>query len=182
MLQRTELYRTNDWTRSEVLLLSNMSCSNCFGLGKVRIDAITDAPCNCVLRNIFRRCYSRYKEIEEGKSNIRSSTFKINSLNTHRIRCYSFKNLEYSADFVLVAKKSLKPIDYSIFEYFFLQERTWIYCSRKVGMHRGEFWHHVYRIEKILGTVFRSLRPFPLYPVDEYFNEIPLVHPLDRNN
>ena len=37
-------------------------------------------------------------------------------------------------------------------------------------MERGSFFHTVYRIEQKLGRVFRELKPYSLYPLDEYFN------------
>jgi hypothetical protein len=46
----------------------------------------------------------------------------------------------------------------------------WKLCSRKLGIDRGNFFHAVYRIEQKLGRVFRELEPYPLFPVDEYFN------------
>jgi hypothetical protein len=36
-------------------------------------------------------------------------------------------------------------------------------------MDRGSFYHEVYRIEVQLGKVFRTLRPYALHPVEEYF-------------
>jgi hypothetical protein len=45
----------------------------------------------------------------------------------------------------------------------------WKLCSRKLGIDRGNFFHAIYRIEQKLGRVFRELQPYPLFPVDEYF-------------
>jgi hypothetical protein len=39
-----------------------------------------------------------------------------------------------------------------------------------LGMNRGNFFHAVYRIEQKLGRVFRELQPYPLFPLDDYFN------------
>jgi hypothetical protein len=36
-------------------------------------------------------------------------------------------------------------------------------------MDRGNFFHAIYRIERTLGKTFAELRPYPLYPLDEYF-------------
>lgn len=38
-----------------------------------------------------------------------------------------------------------------------------------MGIDRGVFFHALYRIQQKLGRVFREIRPFSLYPVDEYF-------------
>ena len=37
-------------------------------------------------------------------------------------------------------------------------------------MSRGNFFHAVYRIEQKLGRMFRELQPYPLFPLDDYFN------------
>ena len=37
-------------------------------------------------------------------------------------------------------------------------------------MDRGNFFHAVYRIEQKLGKVFRELKPYALFPLDEYFH------------
>jgi hypothetical protein len=36
-------------------------------------------------------------------------------------------------------------------------------------MDRGNFFHAIYRIERILGRAFSEIQPYPLYPLDEYF-------------
>jgi hypothetical protein len=36
-------------------------------------------------------------------------------------------------------------------------------------MDKGDFFHRVYRIEEQLGRVFRDLKPYPLFPLYEYF-------------
>ena len=36
-------------------------------------------------------------------------------------------------------------------------------------MDRGNFFHAIYRIERTLGRAFSEIRPYPLYPLDEYF-------------
>jgi hypothetical protein len=37
-------------------------------------------------------------------------------------------------------------------------------------MDRGNFFHSVYRIEQKLGRMFRELKPYPLFPLDDYFH------------
>jgi len=46
----------------------------------------------------------------------------------------------------------------------------WRLCTRRLGMDRGNFFHMVYRIEQKLGRAFRELKPYALYPLDEYFH------------
>jgi hypothetical protein len=80
------------------------------------------------------------------------------------------KDEEYIADFSLVAKRNLDEDEYQLFRYHFLLGADWRLCSRKLHLDRGTFFHVVYRIEEKLGRVFRELKPYPLYPLDEYYH------------
>ncbi len=80
------------------------------------------------------------------------------------------KDEEYVADFCLVSRRALGEDEYRIFNYHFLLGADWKLCCRKLKIDRGNFFHAVYRIEQKLGRVFRELKPYPLYPLDEYFN------------
>jgi hypothetical protein len=83
---------------------------------------------------------------------------------------YGRKDEEYCADFYLVSKRYLDEEEFRIFRYHFLLGADWRLCCRKLGIDRGNFFHSIYRIEQKLGRVFRDLKPYGLYPVDEYFN------------
>jgi hypothetical protein len=74
------------------------------------------------------------------------------------------------ADFCLVSRRNLSEIEHQLFRYHFLLGADWTLCTRKLGMNRGNFFHAVYRIEQKLGRVFRELQPYPLFPLDDYFN------------
>lgn len=83
--------------------------------------------------------------------------------------CWGMKDEEYIADFCLVSRRSLDEFEYTIFRYHFLLGADWKLCCRRLNIDRGNFFHHVYRIEQKLGRVYRELRPHALFPVDEYF-------------
>ena len=83
---------------------------------------------------------------------------------------WSRKNEEYAADFCLVAKRNLTESEYRILRYHFLLGADWKLCCEKLKVDRGTFFHMVYRIQQKLGRVYRELEPYPLFPVDEYFN------------
>ena len=74
------------------------------------------------------------------------------------------------ADFCLVSRRVLDEQQYKIFKYHYLLGADWKLCCRKLGMERGAFFHEAYRIEQKLGRTFRELKPFALYPLDEYFS------------
>jgi hypothetical protein len=80
------------------------------------------------------------------------------------------KNEEYIADFLLVTQKTLEPFEYQIFKFHYVLGASWSLCARRLGVDRGIFFHAVYRIQEKLGRTFRELRPYALFPIDEYFN------------
>jgi hypothetical protein len=86
------------------------------------------------------------------------------------------KDEEYLADFVLVAKRALTRKEHQLFRYHYLLGADWRLCCRQLKMEKGLFFHAIYRIEQKLGRIFRELQPYPLYPLDEYFNGVTLEH------
>jgi hypothetical protein len=99
------------------------------------------------------------------------------------------KDEEYIADFELIARRSLDDYENRLFRYHFLLGAGWRLCTRKLELDRGNFYHAVYRIEQKLGRAFRETLPYPLFPLDEYFNGAsrigppkmpPKVEPIDR--
>ena len=62
-----------------------------------------------------------------------------------------------------------EDFDYRLFRYHYLLGADWRLCCQRLGLVRGNFFHHTYEIESRLGRVFAELTPYPLYPVAEYF-------------
>jgi hypothetical protein len=60
-------------------------------------------------------------------------------------------------------------MEYKVFRFHFLLGADWRLCCRKLNLDRGNFFHTVYRIQQKLGKVFRELKPYALFPLDEYF-------------
>jgi len=84
-------------------------------------------------------------------------------------RFYGRKIEEYMADFCCVSKRTLDQAQYRLFRYHYLLGADWKLCCRILKMDRGDFFHKVYKIEELLGRTFRELRPYPLFPLYEYF-------------
>jgi hypothetical protein len=82
---------------------------------------------------------------------------------------YGRKDEEYAADFCLVSRRTLDEAEYRVFKFHFLLGADWKLCCRRLNIDRGNFFHTVYRIDQKLGRVFRELKPYGLYPLDEYF-------------
>ncbi len=157
------------WNRSETIALAKQNCAQCQGVGlRCSTKTGTDVPCGCVLRSIFRACYSRFRQCVEKEKHISQARLAIIGGKDRR-QVWGRRDEEYIADFSLVAKRVLNEDEYKIFRFHFLLGADWRLCCRQLKMDRGSFFHEVYRIQQKLGRVFRELEPYALYPLDEYF-------------
>lgn len=73
------------------------------------------------------------------------------------------------ADFCLVSRRVLNGLDHEVFRCHFLLGGDWRLCCRQLGIDRGTVFHTIYRIEQQLGRAFAELKPYSLWPLDEYF-------------
>jgi hypothetical protein len=158
-----------DWNRSETIALAKESCTQCQGVG-LRDSGRkgSEAPCNCVLRSIFRACYARFRYCIEKEKHVSHARLAIISGNERR-QVWGRRDEEYIADFCLVSKRFLDESEHKLFRFHFLLGADWKLCCRQMKMDRGSFFHEVYRIEQKLGRIYRELEPYALYPLDEYF-------------
>ncbi len=156
------------WNRSQTIGLAKASCTACEGLGVRILHKGKEAPCNCVFRAVFRACYRRFREcVINGE---RTSTVSLEFCRGRDgRRVFARKREEYMADFCLVSRRVLTEADYRVFRFHFLLGADWKLCCRRLNMDRGNFFHAVYRIEQRLGRAFAELKPYALYPLDEYF-------------
>jgi hypothetical protein len=145
------------------------NCSQCHGSGLRLAKKGALSPCNCVLRSIFRICYNRFIRCVTQERHLSRISIEP-SLGRQRAGTWGRKDEEYIADFCLVARRTLDEEEHRLFRYHFLLGADWKLCSRKLGIERGNFFHAVYRVEQKLGRVLRELEPYPLFPLDEYFN------------
>ena len=157
------------WTRTDTLALALLRCVCCHGMGLRATRGGRMAPCNCVLRAIFRACYNRFRECVEKEKNLTRVSLDVSARTCRRVT-WSRKTEEYIVDFQLVSRRALTPEEYRIFNYHFLLGADWKLCTRKLKMDRGAFFHQVYQIEQKLGRVYRELEPYALFPLDEYFH------------
>jgi hypothetical protein len=160
-----------EWTRSETLALAQQSCTLCHGLGLRQGRSEASPPCPCVFRAIFRTCYAKFRECANKEPRISQISLEANP-GQQRKCVFGLKNEEYAADFCLVSRRVLSPEDYRIFKFHFLLGADWKLCCRRLGMDRGSFYHAIYRIQEKLGRIYRELRPYALFPLDEYFHGV----------
>lgn len=158
-----------EWSRSDTLALAMHNCSQCHGSGLRLARKGALSPCNCVLRSIFRVCHARFVRCITQERHLSKISLEP-SAGRKRPATWGRKDEEFIADFCLVARRALSEEEHRLFRYHFLLGADWKLCSRKLGMDRGTFFHAVYRVEQKLGRVFRELEPYPLFPLDEYFN------------
>lgn len=158
------------WDRSKTLAIAAVGCVHCMGLGLKGMGRRGEMqPCGCVLRKAFNSVLGRYRYIQAHQERVSSCTPTIMKHGREQKRVWSRKNEEFCADFYLVSKRSLQGQEWKIFELHMLGGNDWRYCTRILGMDRGNFFHSVYRIQQKLGRIFMELRPYALFPIDEYF-------------
>lgn len=158
------------WNRSETIALAKESCAQCHGIGLRGGNGRngSEAPCNCVLRKIFRLCYARFRYCNEKEKHISQARLAIVAGKDRR-QVWGRADEEFIADFCLISRRFLDESQYTIFKFHFLLGADWKLCCRRLHMNRGSFFHEVYRIQQKLGRIFRELEPYSLFPLDEYF-------------
>jgi len=159
------------WGRSRLIGLAKARCRLCDGVGWRVVHKHRSTACYCVMRAIFRACFNRYRECQAKSGHISSVSLEYSGGKEGK-RSYARKREEFSADFELVARRYLDDTEWRVFDLFFLQDLDWRDCVGRLGLDRGNFFHSVYRMQQRLGRVFAELRPYPLYPLDEYFGGV----------
>ncbi len=159
-----------NWDRTETIALAKESCTHCHGYGLRRYgrDGSVNVPCNCVLRNIFRACHSRFRYCVSKERHMSHARLE-RVPGRDGSQSWGRKDEEYIADFSLVSRRILDEEEYKIFRYHFLLGADWKLCCRQLRMDRGLFFHMIYRIQQKLGRAYRELQPYSLFPLDEYF-------------
>lgn len=143
-----------------VVRLAAKSCSRCWGVGVRESGAV----CNCCYRNIFREVYMRYILIRTG-----SSTRIV----WHHSTTPSRPQEDFMADVEITAKRLLPAQLYCLFQCHYIEQQGWREACVTLGMERGAFFHQAYRTEQMLGRIWLSLKPYALWPLDEYF--LPMI-------
>jgi hypothetical protein len=158
-----------EWTRSETLALAMHRCTQCHGAGLRFSQKGAVAPCNCVLRAIFRICWDRFVRCVTQEKHLSRVSVEPHA-GRSRPGTWGRKDEEYIADFGLIARRTLDDFEYQLFRYHFMLGADWKLCSLRLRTDRGNFFHTVYRIEQKLGRALREVEPYPLFPLDDYFH------------
>ena len=78
-----------------------------------------------------------------------------------------YKRIEFAVDFERAAQESLDRKHLEIFRQHFLCRKPWHRCAAN----RGQFFHAVYRIEKLVG---RAVCDRDMFPTSRYFASWPI--------
>ena len=82
------------------------------------------SPCNCVLRAIFRACYSRFRYCSTStKEKYMSKVTLTFCAGKERQLTWVRKDEDYCANFFLPSRM-LSDFEYNVFRFHFLLERT----------------------------------------------------------
>jgi hypothetical protein len=176
------------WTRGEVIALARQGCVHCFGLGLRSGRREQQTVCQCVLRKIFQIVYAKFRAVS-GRDGFRSRVAMWQPFErtggSRRRGTFSFRSEEFLADFILLSRRALggrATRAWRLFDWHYLRGADFHVCCRELGMHRGEFFHEVYRVQERLGRAYRDTEPYALYPLDEYFGGTtrrkPAPHPI----
>jgi hypothetical protein len=160
------------WTRFDTLGVALHDCPWChgggllnsqpslksfsFGVGDVLAVSDQAEPCSCVLREIFRACFEKFREIATSERPIRAIG-------------WSRKDEEYMADFLTIAKRALREDLHRVFRIRFLLGASEEACIDRMDGDRGAFFHAVSQIELRVGRALRETQPYALFPIEEYF-------------
>jgi hypothetical protein len=164
-----------EWDQSDIAALSRFGCADCDGKGTRVSETGKESTCNCVYRNIFRKCYQRFQECAgKDEQACRLSTEK--GITRGHSSGWGRKEEEYVADFCLIAKRILSEEEHRVFRFHFLLGADYRLCCRQMKIDRGAFFHFIYRIQRKLGKAFKEMEPYPLYPLSDYFSGPARVH------
>jgi len=156
-----------EWSKYDLLSLARLSCTTCWGEGVREIGGETN-PCHCVLRAVFRVCYARFRLCVRREKHLSRVSFEHFGGRDRRLM-WCRKDEDYIADFHLISRRALDPLQYRLFSYHFLLDADWKLCCQRLHLDRGQFFHEVYRIQEALGRIFYELQPYGLYPPRAYF-------------
>ena len=154
------------WMRP-YLPMALKKCQMCAGIGirfgyKARL-------CDCVLRRIGRALTDRYRLNQAASCYASSCYAEISPGGKDSRLSWGRKNEEFSADLWLLSKRTLDAETFAVFVLHSLTGHEWRYCTRRLGIDRGTFFHAVYRAEVLLAKAAIALEPYPLFPLSSYF-------------
>ena len=167
-IDRMQWTPDGEWTR-QFIALAVEGCAKCFGTG-ARLGNKTQL-CQCVTREIFNALHRKYHGIASRMEGVSSCVPVLIRGGIDASFTWSMRNEEFTADFYLLAKRCLDARHFRIFQLHIIDGWQWRECCNRLKIDRGTFFHAVYRIKHIVGLAAVQLRPYPLYPIDQYLGQ-----------
>ena len=147
--------------------MSKSGCAACGGTAETEPGVV----CACVYRNVARACLERYWSYRHSSFLRGPISLDGTSSAKGRFMGKGLKQIEFMADFLLVAQRKLDAQQYRLFELFHVQGAPWKDCCRLLGLRdKGTVFHRVYALECKLGRAFLELQPYPLFPLAAYMS------------
>jgi hypothetical protein len=108
-------------------------------------------------RNLFAPVYARFRHCADKQECLTQKNFEYQPGSGETAVTYDRKDEEFSADFVLIAKRHLEPQEIPALPLSF-PARSRLENSAAPGCTcpRGLFFHAVYRIQQKLGKAYRE--------------------------
>jgi hypothetical protein len=158
------------WNRKELSVLASSNCTICQGFGVRRERHGEPVPCGCALRSIFRACHARFRAcVMRGKHKGPANFDRAPGARGYK-GTWGRKEEEFTADFVIVARRNLDAWQYQLFRFQYLLGADPNLVRKRLGLQRGAYFHAMYRIEEHLGQTYTELQPYALYPTKDYFS------------
>jgi len=138
-------------------------CVYCGGSGKVKRHFVMRV-CSCAYRGIAVKAMNRYRVLRMSGPWGRCRIERTQTGGLMR----GFVEVEFLAEIDLAARRVLNGPELKVYELYEAQNADWRYCSARVGLNRGNFFHLVYVVEQKLG---KALYLSGIFPAGRYVGE-----------
>jgi hypothetical protein len=147
-----------------VIALAKTGCEACNGLGRQAGGEV----CSCVGKHCFDVVMAKFRYASAGHHltpPIRIDHFVSGGGKSVGSR---LANEEFCADVFLTAKRALNEEDFRLFRFRHLLAADVNLCARQLGTTREACIQRLQYIEARLGETWRTIKPYHLYPPNEY--------------
>ena len=145
------------WNRKELSVLASSNCAICDGSGVRRERHGEPIPCGCSLRSIFRACHARFRDcVMRGKHKGPANFDRAPGARGYK-GTWGRKEEEFTADFVIVARRNLDAWQYQLFRFQYLLGADANLVRKRLGLQRGAYFHAMYPTKEYFS--FRSRTP-----------------------
>lgn len=157
-----------NWTTSKTIAMAKTGCETCNGLG-LKSEGVA---CPCVLRAVYRACYNRFVDCQHAANHTNTVKLEFTGGHAENRQVFGRRNEEFSADFALVSKRYLNKKEYQLFRFHVMLGASASLIARREQLPEWAVQVAIANMEAKLGAAYANLRPYALYPLDEYFSQV----------